>query len=112
MTNQFKHQVMMFSATMDEAMRGLCKKFMADPHEISVDKDSKLTLTGLIQYHNVLTDSEKNRKLNDLLDELEFNQVVIFCEVAGPRQGPRQGLAAVQLPIDVHPLVDAAETQN
>lgn len=25
-----------------------------------------------------LTDAEKNRKLNDLLDTLEFNQVVIF----------------------------------
>merc|ERR1719230_1760280 len=30
-----KKQVMMFSATMNAEMRGICKKFMQDPHEIS-----------------------------------------------------------------------------
>merc|ERR1712157_515187 len=45
-----KKQVMMFSATMTPEIRGLCKKFMQDPHEISVD-ESKLTLHGLLQYY-------------------------------------------------------------
>merc|ERR1712224_229227 len=39
-----KKQVMMFSATMTQDIRALCKKFMQDPHEISVDEESKLTL--------------------------------------------------------------------
>merc|ERR1719446_1338006 len=39
-----KKQVMMFSATMTTETRGLCKKFMQDPHEIRVDEESKLTL--------------------------------------------------------------------
>jgi len=75
-----KKQVMMFSATMTAETRGLCKKFMQDPHEIRVDEESKLTLHGLLQYYCKLSEKEKNRKLNDLLDALEFNQVVIFVK--------------------------------
>jgi len=75
-----KKQVMMFSATMTTETRGLCKKFMQDPHEIRVDEESKLTLHGLLQYYVKLPEKEKNRKLNDLLDALEFNQVVIFVK--------------------------------
>jgi ATP-dependent RNA helicase UAP56/SUB2 len=75
-----KKQVMMFSATMTKETRELCKKFMQDPHEISVDQESKLTLHGLLQYFVKLTEKEKNRKLNDLLDALEFNQVVVFVK--------------------------------
>jgi len=75
-----KKQVMMFSATMSADTRVLCKKFMQDPHEIRVDEESKLTLHGLLQYFVKLSEREKNRKLNDLLDALEFNQVVIFVK--------------------------------
>merc|ERR1719190_68411 len=75
-----KKQVMMFSATMTAGARALCKKFMQDPHEIRVDEESKLTLHGLLQYYVKLSEKEKNRKLNDLLDALEFNQVVIFVK--------------------------------
>merc|ERR1712023_171829 len=75
-----KKQVMMFSATMTPDIRTLCKKFVANAHEISVDEDSKLTLHGLLQYYVKLEEKEKNRKLNDLLDALEFNQVVIFVK--------------------------------
>jgi len=75
-----KKQVMMFSATMTTETRALCKKFMQDPHEIRVDEESKLTLHGLLQYYVKLSEKEKNRKLNDLLDALEFNQVVIFVK--------------------------------
>merc|ERR1719265_2062631 len=75
-----KKQVMMFSATMTAETRTLCKKFMSDPHEISVDEESKLTLHGLLQYYVKLEEKSKNRKLNDLLDALEFNQVVIFVK--------------------------------
>ena len=43
-----------------------------------IDSDTKLTLHGLIQYYVKLSEKEKNRKLTDLLDALQFNQVVIF----------------------------------
>jgi ATP-dependent RNA helicase UAP56/SUB2 len=68
-------QVMMFSATLSKEVRPICKKFMQDPMEVYVDDDSKLTLHGLQQHYVKLKDNEKNRKLFELLDALEFNQV-------------------------------------
>jgi ATP-dependent RNA helicase UAP56/SUB2 len=43
--------------------------------EIFVDDDTKLTLHGLQQYYIRLDEADKNKKLNDLLDALDFNQV-------------------------------------
>lgn len=45
------------------------------PMEIYVDDEAKLTLHGLVQHYIMLNEDEKNRKLNDLLDALDFNQV-------------------------------------
>merc|ERR1712004_234643 len=73
-------QVMMFSATLSKEVRPVCKKFMQDPMEVYVDDDSKLTLHGLQQHYVKLKDNEKNRKLFELLDLLEFNQVIIFVK--------------------------------
>lgn len=47
------------------------------PLEVYVDDETKLTLHGLQQHYVKLLDKEKNRKLFDLLDVLEFNQVDI-----------------------------------
>jgi ATP-dependent RNA helicase UAP56/SUB2 len=46
--------------------------------EIYINDGAKLTLHGLKQYYLELKENEKNRKLVDLLDSLEFNQVVVF----------------------------------
>lgn len=73
-------QVMMFSATLSKEMRPICRKFMQSPLEIFIDVETKLTLHGLQQYYFNLSEGEKNRKLNELLDELEFNQVIIFVK--------------------------------
>jgi ATP-dependent RNA helicase UAP56/SUB2 len=73
-------QVMMFSATLSQATRPICKKFMRNPLEIYVDDETKLTLHGLRQFFCKLSEAEKNRRLNDLLDELEYNQVIIFVK--------------------------------
>jgi ATP-dependent RNA helicase UAP56/SUB2 len=48
--------------------------------EIYVDDEAKLTLHGLVQHYIMLDEASKNRKLNDLLDALDFNQVVIFVK--------------------------------
>jgi len=72
-------QVMMFSATISKDSRNVCRKFTKNPKEIFVD-DQKLTLHGLQQHYIELDEKEKNRKLNDLLDALDFNQVVIFVK--------------------------------
>jgi len=73
-------QVMMFSATLSQQTRPVCKKFMQNPLEIYVDDETKLTLHGLQQYYVRLSEAEKNRRLNDLLDELMYNQVIIFVK--------------------------------
>ncbi|XP_049852543.1 uncharacterized protein LOC126332396 [Schistocerca gregaria] len=73
-------QVMMFSATLSENLRPICKKFMHDPLEIYINDGSKLTLDGLQQYYVQLEENQKNSKLADILDQLEFNQVVIFVK--------------------------------
>ena len=73
-------QVMMFSATLSPEVLPICKKFMRNPTEFLFQSDTKLTLHGLQQYSVRLSEGEKNRKLNDLLDTLEFNQVIIFVK--------------------------------
>ncbi|CAF4940998.1 unnamed protein product [Pieris macdunnoughi] len=73
-------QVMMFSATLSKEIRPVCKKFMQDPMEVYVDDKAKLTLHGLQQHYVKLKENEKNKKLFELLDVLEFNQVVIFVK--------------------------------
>jgi len=73
-------QVMMFSATLPKEIRSVCRKFMSKPFEIFVDNEDKLTLHGLQQFYVNLKENEKNRKLNDILDMLQFNQVIIFVK--------------------------------
>ena len=94
-TTPHHKQVMMFSATLAKEIRATCKKFMANvclavcknpplpfadlpflqPLEIFVDDETKLTLHGLQQHFVKMDEVGKNRKLNELLDTLEFNQV-------------------------------------
>jgi len=108
-----KKQVMMFSATMSADTRALCKKFMQDPHEIRVDEESKLTLHGLLQYYVKLSEKEKNRKLNDLLDALEFNQVVIFVKSVQRATALDKLLVECNFPsIAIHSGLDQQERIN
>lgn len=50
------------------------------PVEVYVDDESKLTLHGLVQHYTMLSEDGKNKRLMDLLDQLDFNQV-LFCLV-------------------------------
>lgn len=54
---------------------GARRRAHMQPLEIYVDDETKLTLHGLQQFYTKLEEKEKNRKLNELLDSLEFNQV-------------------------------------
>jgi len=76
----YKKQVMMFSATLPKEIREVCRKFMNKPFEVLVDDENKLTLDGLQQYYTTLKENEKNKKLNEILDMLQFNQVIIFVK--------------------------------
>uniref|UniRef100_A0A915E276 RNA helicase n=1 Tax=Ditylenchus dipsaci TaxID=166011 RepID=A0A915E276_9BILA len=96
-------QVMMFSATLPKDLRPMCKKFMKEPLEVFVDDDTKLTLHGLQQFYVRVKENEKNKKLLDLLDALEFNQVVIFVRSVSRCQALNQLLTEQSFPsIDIH----------
>jgi len=71
-------QVMLFSATLSKAIRPVCRRFCQDPFEIYIDNETKLTLHGLQQYVLRIPEAEKTRKLTDLIDSIELNQMVIF----------------------------------
>lgn len=49
--------------------------------EVYVDDEAKLTLHGLQQHYVKLKENEKNKKLFELLDVLEFNQVRMFSSI-------------------------------
>jgi len=71
-------QVMMFTATLSNEIKLTCRKFMRNPAEVLIENESKLTLHGLCQYYVSLEERNKIAKLMDLIDQLQFNQVIIF----------------------------------
>ena len=71
-------QVMMFTATLPEDTKVVCKKFMRKPVEIIVKEENKEHLEKLQQFYVKLKEEEKNKKLFDILDSVQFNQVIIF----------------------------------
>lgn len=73
-------QVMMFTATLSTDIKDICRKFMRNPTEVLIENDSKLTLHGLKQYYVELKADEKIKKLMDLIDSLDFNQIIIFVK--------------------------------
>jgi superfamily II DNA/RNA helicase len=78
--------------------------------EVYVDDEKKLTLHGLQQHYVKLRDNEKNRKLFDLLDALEFNQVVIFVKSVQRCIALAQLLKEQNFPaIDIHRAMNQEE---
>jgi len=73
-------QTMMFaSETLDEDTRRLCLRLMQDPYEVAgTGTDAVVALQGLAQYVMKVEELDKTRRLTDLLDEIDFNQVIIF----------------------------------
>ena len=71
-------QVMMFSATLPNETKDICKRFMRKPVEIIVIEENKEHLEKLQQFYVKLKEEEKSKKLFDILDNVQFNQVIIF----------------------------------
>lgn len=71
-------QVMLLSATFSKEVRKLASKFTQDSEEILIDDEAKLVIEGILQYYVEIPENQKNKKLSDLLDNLLFNQVIIF----------------------------------
>ncbi|XP_061164511.1 spliceosome RNA helicase DDX39B-like [Saccostrea echinata] len=103
-------QVMMFSATLNKDLRTVCRRFMNDPIEVTIDDESNLTLHGLQQYYLTMEEHEKTRKLCDLLDLLEFNQVIIFVSTVSRCRALAEVLLAQNFPVlTIHRAMEQTE---
>lgn len=87
-----------------------------------MDDETKLTLHGLQQYYIKLEEKDKNRKLNQLLDTLEFNQVcdpfltpstgVHLCPDLVASKGAQQIASRVQVPVHLYPRTSESRGEN
>lgn len=78
MATPHEKQVMMFSGTMKEEDKSISRKFMQDPVEITIQDNTKLVLNGLKQFYVSLMDSQKLPQLVLILEQITYNQVIIF----------------------------------
>ncbi|CAK7204429.1 Suppressor of the cold-sensitive snRNP bioproteinsis mutant brr1-1 [Sporothrix eucalyptigena] len=76
-------QVMMFSATLSQEILPICRKFLQNPTEHLVEDHVELALDGVRQFHIFLPEEKKIRKLVDILDQLDINQVMVFVKSRG-----------------------------
>lgn len=73
-------QVMMLSATMPEKQKEICIKYLKEGFKEIVIPDDQLTLHGLQQYQVSLQEKDKNRKLKQIIDDMGFNQCIVFVK--------------------------------
>ena len=70
----------------------------------------KLSLHGLSQFYVKLEESQKTRKLTDLMDILEFNQVIIFVRDKKRAHSLNKILQESKFPsIELHSDMDATD---
>jgi len=114
-----KKQVMMFSATLSPEIREIAVKHMQNPAVIIVDEDDEPSVKpdvvpgasgGLLQYYFPIQEKDKNRKLVDLLDGLEFNQCIIFVSSILRAQSLDKLLCSINFPsICIHSRMETSE---
>jgi len=101
-----KKQVMMFSATLSPDIRKVAMEHMHDPEVIIVDEDDNPDVPvpdapisdALIQYYEPINEKDKNRRLSELLDDLEFNQCIIFVSEVYRAEYLNQLLCKINFP--------------
>ena len=70
-------QVLLFSATFPQKVKGFRDKCMRRPYEINLMEE--LTLKGVTQYYAFVEERQKVHCLNTLFSKLQINQSIIFC---------------------------------
>jgi ATP-dependent RNA helicase UAP56/SUB2 len=69
----------MFTATLNEKITLVVKKFMREnPKMIVINEEKNLTLHGLQQFYLKVTEQMKNKILFSILQKVSFDQVIIF----------------------------------
>ena len=72
------HQTIFVSATIDEEINRLAKRFMNDPAELNVSQD-KLTVEEVDQYYASVEPLDKYRLLRALLAQEQPKLAIVFC---------------------------------
>ena len=73
-----QHQTIFVSATIDDPIKRLAKRFMTDPVEVDVSRDA-LTVDEVEQYFITVEPMDKYRLLRIVLDKEQPQQVIVFC---------------------------------
>lgn len=73
-------QKMMFSATISEDNKKICREMLKDPFEVFIDDGEKLFLHGLHLFYKKLNDTEKKQVLQNIVDDIDYNQIMIFVD--------------------------------
>ncbi len=71
-------QTSLFSATIDQAVMNVCKRYMKTPEKILVSKD-EIALTQINQHYKVVNPQNKFEILCNILDENHIERAIIFC---------------------------------
>jgi len=71
-------QTSLFSATIDQSVMNVCKKYMKEPQKILVSKD-EIALTTIDQYYTVVNPRSKFEILCNILNENHIERAIIFC---------------------------------
>ncbi|EJW03725.1 hypothetical protein EDEG_01983 [Edhazardia aedis USNM 41457] len=101
-------QTMLFTATLNDEIKETCLLFLKDPHVVIIDEEKKLTLHGLQQFFVTTQYAEglnettpKFKVLENIIDNTEFNQMVIFV-----RDKHRAKILAKLLRINAFPAIE------
>jgi len=71
-------QTSLFSATIDQSVMNVCKRYMKTPEKILVSKD-EIALTQINQHYKVVNPQNKFEILCNILDENHIERAIIFC---------------------------------
>ena len=73
-------QKMMFSATISEDNKKICRGMLNNPFEVFIDDGEKLFLHGLHLFYKKLNDNEKKQVLQNIISDIDYNKVMIFVD--------------------------------
>lgn len=74
----FVRQTSMWSATISDEILSMSTRYMRNPRKVIVSRD-EVAQTNVNQFIIEVDDEERNEKLFDLLDELDVDRGLIFC---------------------------------
>jgi len=104
-------QVMMFSATLGDSIRPVCKKFMHNPLEIYINDGAKLTLHGLKQYYVQLAENEEQKACGSF-GRVGVQPSCYLCQISQQGFRTQQIAYRLQLSLNLHPRWIATGREN